>query len=265
MKLKIISLVGFLLLAINAIAQNSRNIISEKNRAIINCSSVQLLNRMEFVRIDNNQLVIDSDSIGIFYCDDYTVYQTPVHHSSSISNVDRDGNEITVSVPKEWITFNYRVNKKNNPIGFKFDSLTAENPKTESIDTFLLNYTFKNFPFYRVDNDSLVQSGSINHVLIEKYLCKDKKDATYPDSSFYYFKPGFKNIDYSFSTKMDLIKKMKLFKVEYIFKESPQPNGVMMPKRVWVFELKENDNYDKRSILNFVNRCREKEDEWAKD
>lgn len=265
MKLKIICLVGFLLLTIFTNAQHSQTIKSDKSGAIMNCSSVELLSRIEFVRTDNNQLVAYPGRIGMFYCDDYTVYQIPIQNSSSIVNIDRDGNEISETVPKEWTSFGYVIYHKNQPFVFRFDSLKAENPKKESIDTFLINNTFKNVPFYQGDKDSLVQSGIVNHVLIEKYLCKDKKDATYPDTNIYYYKPGFKNIDYSFSTKMDSIRKMKLFKVEYIYNESPQANGVMMPKRVWAFELANNDYYDKSKILNFVNRFREKENEWSKD
>jgi|GEM_PF-4332705 len=235
------------------------------NGAIRNCTSAKLISRMEFVRTDNNQLIVNSDSIGMFYCDDYTLYQIPVHASFSTGNFNKNGDEINEKIIKEWINYEYVIHNKNKPFAFRFDSLKAENPKAVSIDSFQTHYTFKYFQFYQSDNDSLLQSISVNHVLIEKYVCKDKKDASYPDTTFYYFKHGFENIDYSFSKKMDSIKKMKLFKVESIYNEIPLPNGTKIPKRVWVFELRNNDNYNKSNILKFVNQFRKKENGWSKE
>jgi len=238
------------------------------NSTIIKCTSAKLLYRAELVRSDNNQLFVESDSIGMFYCDNYTLYQIPIHEDFSTVNLDRNGNEINEKIIKEWTGFRYVVCNKNKPFAFRFDSLKAEKPKTVSIDSFLIDKTFKNFPFYQSDNDSLLQIVNVNHVLIEKHVnkvYKDKTDMSYPDTTFYYLKPGFENIDYSFSKKMDSIKKMKLFKVEFIFNEISLPNGTKIPKRVWVFELRNNDNYNKSNILKFVNQFRKKENGWSKE
>ena len=82
---------------------------------------------------------------------------------------------------------------------------------------------------------------------------------------YYYYSKDFKNIDYSFSKEQDSIKKMKLFKVRFIY--NPTPKGKYLfpvPKREFLFELKKVPGLNSKEIIEFVERFKKSENQALK-
>ncbi len=225
------------------------------------CKSISLISSFQLLKVDNNQLFSIGGSLNIFYCDNYILFQLPQNPAPTTADNNNGGDITMKKVKVEETKCAYVIYNKKYNYGYLFDSLSIEKPRVISIDSFLTMRTFKKFPFYLENNVSLVEASrnKINHTLIEKYIYKDKKDISYADTIYYFYRKGFKNIEYSFSKKLDSIKKLKLYSVRLIYNKVPKGNhGMDIPKREFLFEIENNNSYSNK-IVDFINRFKEKE------
>lgn len=141
---------------------------------------------------------------------------------------------------------------------YKFDSLNQENGKRSSIDSFLTErWIIPPQVFFDLKNDSLVsQIKDIKKGLqIEKYISKNKIDPTYNDSTFFYYTSEINGIHFSFSRKLDSIKKMKLYKFKLIYnKNSAGSNLFERSAKKLFFELNEVPINNPNEITSFFKR-----------
>lgn len=209
---------------------------------IINdCVSVKLKYNVQYVQAIDNQLFSTCDSLCIFYLKNYTIYRLPIHKTNYTGRIDTNGKISHYKVIREFISYQYFVSAKGDSSAFLFDSLTAKTPHKIAIDSFLTASTFKGFPFYKKDNDTLLTAKrSKGGELVEKHIHILKIDQSYPDTDYYYYRPGFNNISYSFSKILDSTRHLKLYKVEFIYNPIPKSDGNIIPKRVFQFEIENN-------------------------
>jgi hypothetical protein len=217
---------------------------------------INLIHHLQLVNTDDGKLLDLIDTLNIFYNGDIIIYAVP--HSRETSNLtfDKKGNQNNEKLLKRETLYTYFIYKKNDSLGFKYDSISDSRKKEFAVDSFLNLKAFRNAVFYS-KNDSLIEtiSKAGSNILIEKYIPKIKYDESYNDTTYFYFTDKLTNIDYSFSRELDSIKNLKLVKVRFIF--NPVPKGLYpfgIPRRELLFEIKEVSLNNPDEILNLFTK-----------
>jgi hypothetical protein len=239
---------------------------------LIACSSVQkkdenpssitalsLSSNIQIVRSDDKQLFEMNDSLTIFYYQGITLYRIFIPVTSSILLNDKNRNVTGEKILKTEIKSQYFIHRKDDVIGYKFDSLNATSFTKLRVDSFLLKKALTSFKkFYNKTNDSLVENIKMpDNIVIEKYIPKLKYDDSYGDSTYLYFSNdlNLKKFEFSFSEEVESIKHMKLFKIRYIYNSvSKENHSLNTPKREFLFELKKTPINDQQKIISFFEK-----------
>ena len=227
-----------------------------QTRSVLNINSVRFIEVLQFVQVDNLKVLTQKDSTSIFYGGNYAIYEVPTYYRSSNIRSDKQTKITSETDIKEEIKYKYIIRNKHNPYGYCYDSLAAKtHGKKILIDTFLNKTIAANVPFYNKVNDTLVSYiHNINGDLIERHICKKRFDSSYPDSLYYHFSNKLRDVNFSFSNELDSTRKMKLFKVEFIFSPTTDPqNGTVIPRRALSFEIKRNE-FDKTLMMDFTRK-----------
>lgn len=191
------------------------------------------------VVIDFNLPIIDNtgnllnftDSLCIFYERDLSLYKFVLIEDNFINNV----------FTKQVIKYQYFGFKKNEDDGIFYDSLNVKQFRHFSVDSILKTRAFKNMNLYDSKNDVLVKKQQqSNGQIIEKYICKERKGFSYPDTTFIYYSDKLKDIEYSLSKELDSLKGVKVQKIIALY-NAQQYAGmpVKFPERRLSFEMKE--------------------------
>jgi hypothetical protein len=194
----------------------------------------------------DGQSEVVTDSFSVINHNEYFLYELPY-----IRSVENETELLSVTVK-----FNYLLHKKGARYGFFFDSLSSNKPRKMLVDSILSSKIFYNFQFYDNKNDSLVETCKIeNESVVEKYVPKIKYDQSYPDTSYFYYTDKQLNIDYSFSSELENIKKKKIFKAEMLYKSQWYEGfNFKAPERKFSFALKETTVTNEEDILEFLKR-----------
>jgi hypothetical protein len=184
------------------------------------------------------------DTVWIFYYDSKVLYRL-----SETRNLETDKKMLDTET---W--FIYREKAK---YGFLFNSISDSSMGLKLlVDSFLNNraYASANFDF---PSDSLfAKDQNKEEKFVEKYHTKVHTE-TYPDSIYYYFTNDLKNIDYTFSRKLDSLKNMKLYKVRLLYNETLSLSyKAIIPKREFLFEIRDEAIGDSKGIINFFERAK---------
>jgi len=182
------------------------------------------------------------DTIWILYYNNTVLYRL-----SGTRNMETDKKILGTET---WFIFSKKATH-----GFLFYSLTDSSKGLKlPVDSFLNNRAYANANF-DVPADSLYRKIENGDDTVEKYFTQARHNDNYPDSMYYYFTNTLKNIDYSFSRKLDSAKSMKLYKVRLLYNESFSPSyKITLPKREFLFEIKEEAIDNSKEIINFFDR-----------
>lgn len=201
------------------------------------------------------ELINADDTLTLFSYKQFRMLQIQVVSSESRTFLDKEGNLLREELVNTEIKHKYLVFEQGNPYGLMYDSLNAEGYRY-SVDSFLMQNTITNLsPFVEnlLKGDSLVEKKKLTKdVLLEKYVPKVKKDASYSDSAFLYFSAKLNNIDFSFSEKLDKLKKSKLYKLRLVYNNNPNTsdNFGKLAKE-FLFELATLPVKNKSEIIAF--------------
>jgi len=187
------------------------------------------------------------DTIQIWYYSNCSLYRLP-------PTLDfKTGKKINGTEP--YFLFN-----KNNKFGFLFTSLKDKNIGIRyPVDSFLSNRGMKGKDF-DIPPDSLwkridYEKEMNNDSFLEKYAAVKAADETIFDSIYYYYSKNFRNTEYSFSRKLDSIKRMKLYKIRLVYNEEFSPSSKsILPKREFIFEISDKELKTSELIIEFINR-----------
>lgn len=213
---------------------------------------VKLIYNLPLVIEPLGELMNIKDSVHIFYYKDYTVCITNV---KQYVKVNRDSIQENASP-------SYLIFLNNSTNGYMFYNINDTSYEIENVDTFFQNRYFKKRSLSANENDSLVERKfeKGGEFLVKKFLTKKRYDETYPDSSIYYFKKSFANINYSLSDKMDTVSDMKLSKIRYVYKKESSKNySFVIPAREILFELQEVVLPNEKEIINFIEQFAKKQ------
>ncbi|PXY41633.1 hypothetical protein DMB65_06695 [Flavobacterium cheongpyeongense] len=175
-------------------------------------------NKYEKIKIKYNLPFVKSngdvgnvtDSLSIIYKGNNIIYEIPYYYYSKKKE----------TLGRTKTIFKYFVYQNGSELGTWFDSINAPNKKTEKIINIHKEKTILSPPdLFDETNDVLINTirNKEGYTTIETYIPKFKKDLTYPDTMKVYYKNRLKNIDYSLSKKLDSLKKLKVFKIRFIF------------------------------------------------
>lgn len=200
-----------------------------------------------------------NDSVTFFYYDDLTIYRIPRLTDVFIikSNKDDADTATLVSSKKNYMYYAYR---KGTVFGLMCDSLSVLNPYKVSVDSFLTQRAFKNFPFYDTDRYRLIEIMKADNLTTAKFVPK-VKSPTHSDTAFYYFDKSLKDVDYSFSRKLDSTMNSKVYKVRYLYNAVRNEEGtVVSPKREMIFHLKKTNRKLDKKFFEFARKVNTKID-----
>ena len=135
-------------------------------------------------------------------------------------------------------TEQYFVRKDSALFGKLFERLTDTAYRLVAVDSFLEKRAFSTANFENSKNDRLVKTIIHRGIVEERYVPMKKTVELMFDSTIYYYSVALNNIPYTFSPKLDRLKKAKLFKVRLIYNKSySKTYQVDLPKREYLFEL----------------------------
>jgi hypothetical protein len=87
-----------------------------------------------------------------------------------------------------------------------------------------------------------------NH-LVEKYVIRKAFKGKYFDTTYYSFSKDFIDMPYTLSSELDSARKMKLYKVRFIFSETiAEPRK---PKREFSYEIRNVEVQNKEKVIAF--------------
>ncbi|MDP4263335.1 MAG: hypothetical protein Q8941_12485 [Bacteroidota bacterium] len=183
------------------------------------------------------------DTVFIFYYGRYILYRLPGTRKFETDE------KIAGSEP--WFIY-----RKQSAQGYLFTSISDSTRGMKlPADSFLHNRAFAGASFDISTSDSLVERSGNKNTLVEKYFCNKSNNENYPDSFYFYFSDNFKNIDYTFSRKLDSLRKMKLYKVRILYNEkTSSAYQKVLPKREFLFEIRNEGKNISKELIDFISR-----------
>ena len=213
----------------------------------------ELISKIEMFNASDKNIYMLKDTVKIIYYNDLTILNIPYTNQASILEIDEDGElyDHSLTTTIQYKLFIYQNQKR---YGLLYDSLGDNTPEKLSVDSILVNWTFKNFDFYDENSDSLISiEKEVDNGLLKKYIPKQKPDLSYPDSTYLFFSRRFERLKFSFSKKLDSISKLKLFKVKMIYNPLlDEKNVITVPKREYLFKVKKAEVSNSRLIVDFI-------------
>lgn len=220
----------------------------------IKCISV--FSEFQFARQDNGEIVSFKDSFNVYYFRDLILYKLP--YQTDLTNVimDTSGNVLEEKVLKSSTKYKFLIHKMGEEYGWKFDSSRAKNANKILVDSFLkVKLKLSDEVFYSA-NDSLIEVFKYNGInIVEKLIPKKKYNDTYNDTTYLFFSSGLNNIPYSFSKKLDSLKKIKLYKARLIYNPIYSKSNTLVTKgRELFFEFREIPLTDSQDIWPIIQK-----------
>lgn len=177
----------------------------------------------------------------VYFYKDFVLFESRDTLDFTLTEMDPDS---TITDTKSGILPGHSifVYQKGQSIGYKYDSLNAKTFKTivkvDSVLKAMLNVPDR--MFLESNDDSLVSIEKGNNYLLKRFITKEKKDISYPDSIYFFYSSNLNDIPYSFSPRADSLYKMKLSEWKAIYNPA------------YVDELKMN--FSRREIIIRMSR-----------
>lgn len=157
------------------------------------------------------------DSFCIIYAKGYTIYKIPNETLYDRIFINSEGETIDYSIVSQKVVEGYFIFKKNEQMGFFFDSISSHTPKQIEVNKFLSEQLKMNNDKIHTKEDSLLGITILDsNRHYEKYVRLKKKDIWDCDTSYLFFEKGFENIDFSFKKDLEIDRREKLTCIRYI-------------------------------------------------
>jgi hypothetical protein len=189
---------------------------------------IKVAYNIPILKLDGELLNV-TDSFFVFYFKNFILYRTT--YKRTWENLTR--------IESIEVKFHHFVHERNSDFGFYYDSLKQILPKKIPVDSFLKLKAFKGFNFYDNVNDSLIQKVNLpNGGIVETYLPRVRYDQSYGDTTYLYYTPKLKDVEYSFSKELDTSRNLKVYKVRIVYNSQFYTGySFKFPRREYLFEL----------------------------
>jgi hypothetical protein len=189
------------------------------------------------------------DSTLIIYYKGYVLYKFPPVRIFETDKPVADSEPFFLCNSKD--SFGYRfvsINDATQGIKYKKDSFLVNNNTSLVREIIATNW---------MDSIIKVQSELTGDILTEKYITGKSTAGENDVDTFIccYSKQMNDVTEYSFSRKLDSLKKMKLFKAAWIFNEKiPTGYIIEIPRREYLWEFYETDTIEDKRIMPFFEK-----------
>lgn len=186
------------------------------------------------------------DSTFLSYYKNSIVMKLPVYESEMKMINSDSGVEFTNLGQPEKIRFRYILFNKNDSMGSLLDIDSVRTQSKINVDSLWRRRI--SFPAQVITKniDSLVSVTESNGLRMEYYIAKLRPDASYPDSVILSYSGKLNRIPFSFSKELDSTRKMKLYRILYVYKPYFDASiNANLPRREFRFEIDmaENDDF----------------------
>lgn len=204
---------------------------------------IELIVNYPILKPETGQLTNLTDTIPIFYLDNFTLYKLPF--TKSIENENG-----ILSVEKAYAYF---IHKTKSTCGIWFNSLRdSNNGVLLPVDSVLKKRAYLTDFGILVDSMNKKYSLFENMIYLEKYVFRKKATEMSFDSVYLYYNKHLNEIQYSFSPKLDSVRKLKLFKIRLLYNEANSPlYSFLLPKREFLFEIREPERANQNDVEVF--------------
>jgi hypothetical protein len=230
---------------------------NQSSRKSDTASEVQSLKLSCLAPIDliNGITKYDTFITNVFMYKNLYVYSNEII-IADVSTQSRVNTGNTIDASHEAKRYQYVVATKIDSLAFLYDSINSKNYlKVIKKDSFFANYVVLNFQNYysqrvQMNIDSLLIpfSKESSDTYVEKYFTKLPSAETHNDTSLYFYSKDFEKYNFSFVPMLDSLKRMKLFKIKYLFNPvfSPRLKMQLPARELTVYmEKAEVENPDK--------------------
>lgn len=215
-------------------------------------TAINLISQVQFVIRENGKLFDRKDTVLICYFKDMVIYREKYfyikYNSKAIKGDTIIASNDSSTIDLRETKFDYYIWKVNHAKGLKYRG-NMDNISIIDVDSVKAEKMFKDAKFYDTAFDKLVERkhSADRTSFVEKYASFYKPDASYCDTTYYYFSDDLKNVPYSLSRTADNIKKTKLTGVRYIygFVKNGIAKDIDMPRRELMFKI------ERTSSINF--------------
>ncbi|TDO19322.1 hypothetical protein CLV32_4562 [Pedobacter duraquae] len=189
----------------------------------------------------------------LYYVGDYMIFGIPSENEYSNVTMNKQGEVLSDTLVKTDTTFTYHVFKSTDKLisGIKYKNLDTLVGHKFNIDSLVELYSHPNFPYFDLNNDTLIHKELVKGALVETHLHLKKKDASFPDSIYFHFNNKLSSKGYTFSKFLDSTRKSKVAKVIYLY--NPIDGKVETGKKL-SFELTQYDVPEAQKILALIER-----------
>ena len=157
--------------------------------------------------------------------------------------------------------FEYFIFTKKNQKGFIYEwENSFSKPILFDVDSFKQFDLFGNLTFEKLINpkyDFLIEEvkNENNKTLLMKYANSQKKDDSFPDSTYLYFDDRLSEIPFALSPELDSLADSKLYKIKFIFGvDEKVKSNTGRVSRSFVIELKKVEKFNPDTVKMIYSR-----------
>ncbi|RZK37253.1 MAG: hypothetical protein EOO90_25640 [Pedobacter sp.] len=190
----------------------------------------------------------DTMAITVIDFDNIRTFVVPFHNERRNTTILPNGNTTEGSTTYDT-TFVYCLFEKGSKVGLRYDSLSSVLPKKFPVDSLLnrINIGKEQLYWNAIAEGKLeysLRNNKTNELIEERYF--SKKDATV-DSTYRYFNPSMKGVDFTIAPSIDKKYNSKLIKIVNISIKDRIRN-------VLKTEIKEGDLKEPLPIIKLIER-----------
>jgi len=256
----------YVLLLVQITVSGCLSRLSQKDEPIKDIRSVDILFGIRNPKNNSNNNLFRTH-MGMVYYKEFILIKDYYHdYMSSSTSYMGDTPVVRFENPVE--KYFYYVYDNSKKYFYRIDSLDI-NVKPRRIELDLdslygkkINLNFENL--YKAMKNGLVKidSSKINrNNKVYVYGTKEKLDASYNDSTFFYYKTDneFNGIPFSFAKELDSGRRGKLFKIEIVYNENPKGiTDYEKMEKVTTFEMKKVNEVNADTLRLFLDQFKAK-------
>jgi len=182
---------------------------------------------------------------NVYYYEDLVMYQFPYYFDSTY-----DGKSILNKQERN----NFFVYNRDSTWGYNYNPLNElQNNRRVKVDSMMRQTGLQSSNFDGIAKLQPVFSQfDTNTGILKETYAPSKEEHKAKDTIYFYFTSKLKDVDLSFSKKLDSIKKMKLFKIHLLFNgDYDEERKMTLPKTEVDYEIKEIPFENKEKIAGY--------------
>ncbi|MET0465026.1 MAG: hypothetical protein ABW007_17815 [Chitinophagaceae bacterium] len=197
--------------------------------------SAALYVKWEMFSPDLNQLIKFEDTLYKYESNNEILYKSSIQHDNARKS-SKDSNEFIIdNASKTSKQYIYLIHTKGEDSAWEYRPFRKKEPTRRHINQWLTRKISFNENMFSTTEDTLISIlKQKNGEITETYTPKHKRDASYPDTSYYTFSSNYPSKLFVLSQAVLEKRLITLRKALFVYNSSDDP---MIPRREMIFEL----------------------------